>query len=453
MNHSAGTVVSFAMALSLIMGSAFVAYLAALVTPFLRSRPQPPGDASGFDWHIFVPCRDEEAVIGTTLARLRAEFPGMHLWVIDDGSIDFTGDVIRSYQADDPHVHLVRRVAPNARTGKGDALNAAYQALCEWLPAPLAPERVVIGVFDADGSPASGCLEVISGAQLFGDPEVAAVQIEVRMSNREERQPLGDGPRLRNLLGRTLVRMQDLEFRTAIPAMQLSRRTTRTVAMGGNGQFARLSALRTIAEGAPGPWRGSLLEDYELGLHLKLAGWHTAFTRDTWVDQEGLWNVKQLVAQRTRWSQGAMQCVRYLPQIWNSPKLTTLGVLEVSYCLFQPWLQLFGSVVYPTLVLLLALRYAIHPEIAGQFLSNGGWGLLVAYLGFGLVQFTLWGPLYWRKCERAAGFWRCLGWGMAYSLYIWLYCVCTWRALARLAKGRNSWVKTRRNAELRPVGS
>ncbi|MBV6696108.1 glycosyltransferase [Kitasatospora aureofaciens] len=437
------------MALSLILGSTFVAYLVTLVVPFLRSKPHPRGDAGAFDWHVFVPCLDEAAVIGDTLTRLRAEFPGMHLWVIDDESADATAAIIRAHQIEDPHVHLVARYAPHARTGKGDALNAAYRALCEWLPEGASADTVVVGVFDADGAPAPGCLEVIAAGHLFGDPEVAAVQIEVRMGNRTERRPMPDGGRLSNLLGRTLVRMQDLEFRTAIPAMQLSRRVTRTVALGGNGQFARLSALRDISEGDGGPWRGSLLEDYELGLRLTLAGRRSAFTRDTWVDQEGLWNVKQLLVQRSRWGQGAMQCMQYLPQIWRSPRLTTLGVLEISYCLLQPWLQLFGSVVYPVLIALLALRYAAHPAIIGQFLDSGGWGLLTAYLLFSVVQFTLWGPLYRAKCERGSGFWRSIGWGICYTVYTWLYCVATWRALARLVNGRDSWAKTRRNAELK----
>ncbi|MFI6446555.1 glycosyltransferase family 2 protein [Kitasatospora sp. NPDC050543] len=448
MSESSGTLVSLGMALSLILGSAFVAYLAAIAIPFLRSRPGQPGDASGFDWHAFVPCRDEAAVIGDTLGRLRSQFPGMHLWLIDDASVDATAEVIRTEAAGDPHVHLVRRCLPEARTGKGEALNAAYLALNEWLPEGISPERVVVGVFDADGIPAPGCLEVIAADHLFGDPEVAAVQIEVRMGNRDDRSPVPGAGRLRNLAARTLVRMQDLEFRTTIPAMQLGRRITRTVALGGNGQFTRLSALRGISEPGGGPWRGSLLEDFELGLHLRLGGWQTAFTRDTWVDQEALWNARLLLTQRARWGQGSMQCMRYLPKVWRSSKLTTLGVLEISYCLFQPWMQLFGSVVYPVLIAMLALRYAAHPEVIGQFLEQGGWGLLAAYLVLSAIQFTLWGPLYWRKCERGVGFWRSLGWGMAYTVYIWLYCLATWRALVRLSNGRNGWAKTRRNAEL-----
>ena len=80
---------------------------------------------------------------------------------------------------------------------------------------------------------------------------------------------LADGPeagRLRNLASRVLVRVQDLEFRTAISAIQLNRRLTRSVGMGGNGQLTRMTALDAVCERPGHPWGGTLLEDFELGI-------------------------------------------------------------------------------------------------------------------------------------------------------------------------------------------
>src|SRR5690606_24282051 len=123
---------------------------------------------------------------------------------------------------------------------------------------------------------------------LFGAEDIAAVQVEVRMSNRDERRPYPGEDWLKNLAARTFVRMQDIEFRGPISAIQLSRRFTRTVNVGGNGQLARWSALAEIST-EQGPWRGALLEDFELGLHLLLGGWRNAYTPDAWVDQEALY--------------------------------------------------------------------------------------------------------------------------------------------------------------------
>ncbi|MER8037199.1 glycosyltransferase [Streptomyces hydrogenans] len=444
MGDSPSVVVTSTTTLFLVLAVASVGYLVALVVPFLRGRPRPAGDASRFDWHVIVPCLNEAAVIGETLTRLREAFPDAHLWIVDDASDDDTAALVTRHRQGDRRIHLVPRELPRARTGKGDALNAAYRALLATLPADAAPDRVVIGIFDADGVPAPRCLDVVASPHLLGDPSVDAVQIEVRMRNRDERRPLPGSGRLRNLIARTLVRLQDIEFRAAVPAIQAGRSFTGTVSLGGNGQFVRLDALRALDD-APdrgGPWRNSLLDDYELALHLALAGRTVAFTRDTWVEQEGLWSARRLLVQRTRWSQGTMQCARHLRTVWRSRRLSVPGRLEISYSLLQPWLQLLVSLVCPALLV-----------VAASHLIGGGttrWGLLLGYLLLAVVQFGMWGPLYRAKCEPDQGFWRSVGWGFAYTAYVWCYSLATWRALGRHLRGDGAWAKTRRNAEIVP---
>lgn len=256
------------------------------------------------------------------------------------------------------------RVRPQARTGKGDAPNAAYRALLDWLPAHADLMRTIVVVVDADGRPAPNWLSVCAGEELFGDPTLGAVQVDVWMSNRGV--PPADGGRF----AAGLVRMQDLEFRTAIAAIQTSRGITGTISMGGNGQFTRIAALRSIADES-GPWRGALLEDFELGVHLLTAGWHTGFTRDTHVAQEGLYSLRRFLAQRTRWGQGTMQCARYVRRIWDSRHLTTLGAAEMLYYLAQPWLQLLGSLVYPIPFLLLGFRAVADRCGTGSRVARG----------------------------------------------------------------------------------
>jgi hypothetical protein len=68
---------------------------------------------------ILVPARDEEAAIGTTVARLRKAFPGAEVIVADDGSRDRTADVAEEGGA------FVLRLP---RRGKGQALSAAERA-------------------------------------------------------------------------------------------------------------------------------------------------------------------------------------------------------------------------------------------------------------------------------------------------------------------------------------
>ncbi|MEU4211054.1 glycosyltransferase [Streptomyces sp. NPDC026206] len=433
----------------LLSGIAFVAYVAFIAIPYMRYTPRSPGDAAVFAWHLFVPCRDEEAVIGVTIAHLRESFPQAHVWVIDDASTDGTARQVRSAAAADDRVHLVSRRLPHARAGKGKALNAAYRALDRWLPHDTDRTRVIVGVVDADGMPAANCLDMCAADHLFGDAQVSSVQIAVRMVNRDDPHPFRRRGRFVNALGQTLVRMQDLEFRAPISAIQLTRHRTRTVGLGGNGQFTRLSALDTVRRVYGQPWGGSLLEDYELSLHLLLTGHRNEYTPDTYVDQEGLPSLRRLITQRTRWGQGTMQCCRYLPRLWNCEYVPKAGKLEASYYLLCPWLQLLGTFVVLSPLAALALEAAAptaHPEPASIWPAGSG---LMLHLLLELVPFAVWGPLYVRRCESATGLRGAVGYGLAYFLYIvLLFYVTSWRAFFRIVRGRTTWSKTRRNAEL-----
>ena len=437
----------FTQALALTMSVAFVTYVCLIVLPYLRHRREPAGDPTRLEWHFMVPCRDEQSVIGGTVRYLRSTFPSAHVWIIDDDSDDATAAVVRqSRQHNDGSIHLVQRMRPHARTGKGEALNAGYRAIKQWMGRHADAGHAVLVVVDADGRPAPNCLAVCASDGLFGDPGIGAVQIDVRMINRGV--PEADVGRFRRAYGSVLVRMQDLEFRTAIAAIQMSRRVTGTISMGGNGQFTRLSALDSIAGPDGRPWRGSLLEDFELGVQLLTGGWRTGFSVDTHVDQEGLYSMRRFLAQRTRWGQGTMQCARYLRQVWESRHLSTLGAAEIMYYLAQPWMQLVGTVVYPIPFVFLGVRTVQDPAEVWQWWTGGAWLLFAVYGVFGLLPFLMWGPIYRARCERAGSWWRGLGYGFAYALYIYTFYVTSWRAVTRLARGRNGWAKTRRNTEV-----
>lgn len=440
-------------AIAITMSSAFVIYVCLIVVPYLRHRRAQSGRPELFDWHFLVPCRDEEEVIGDTIRYLRVTFPLAHVWAIDDDSDDTTADIVRN--VGDGFVHLVSRRRPHARTGKGDALNAGYRELLSWCDRrqaqELAADDVIVVVVDADGRPAPDLLEVCAADHLFGDPDIGAVQVDVRMSNRNT--PAPGARRFQRWRRSLLVRMQDLEFSTAIAAIQMSRGYTGTISMGGNGQLTRLSALDSIAGPERRPWGGSLLEDFELGVHVLTAGWKTGFTIDTYVDQEALYSLRRFLAQRTRWGQGTMQCARYVPRIWRSEHVSTLGAAEMFYYLAQPWMQLFGTVVYPLPFILLGVDAVRDSAQFWSWFSGGVWLVFAIYVVLGMLPFLLWGPIYWLRHERRGSVLRGVGWGLAYSLYIYTFYVTAWRAVVRLIRGRNGWAKTRRNAQATDTGT
>ncbi len=432
---------------ALVLCVLFLAYVALILVPFLQRTPDRPGDAGDFRWHLILPCLDEEVVIARTVTRLRMDHPDAHLWCVDDDSSDDTGVILGKLQRRDPYVHRISRRAPNARQGKGAALNAAWVELTDWLAEhdPDAdPSRVIVGVVDADGRLDPAALDVIAGPDGFGDPAIGAVQVQVRMMNRGLDRIDGGDPAAATRFQRLLVTLQDLEFRTVIAAMQHLRHRIGSAGMGGNGQFSRLVVLNEIAAENSTPWHGALLEDFELGLHVLLAGWGNKYCNDTWVAQEGLPDVRLLVRQRARWAQGGMQCAKYFRRILLSPRIGTASALEISYFLLIPWTQLLGTLVYGAAALILAYWALAFPAGVLAWFTAGAWGLVPLALCFGVTPLVLWGFVYRSRCEPTLSRWQALGLGLAYWGYTYLMLLAVWSAFWRLVRSRDGWVKTAR---------
>jgi cellulose synthase/poly-beta-1,6-N-acetylglucosamine synthase-like glycosyltransferase len=266
------------------------------------------------------------------------------------------------------------------------------------------------------------------------------------MMNRADPKPFAHRGRLVNLLARWLLRMQDLEFRTVIAAMQSLRSRTGTVGLGGNGQFARLSVLDTIRSQYGAPWHGALLEDYELGIHVLLAGSQVKHVYDTHVSQEALPSFRRLLTQRTRWAQGNIQCVRYIPDIVRSRHFDSAGVLETCYYLILPFLQVLGLICLLTLTGFAVAHSIANPAVRAGQLHNAGLLLALSAI-FGVGPFALWGPVYKRRCEPQTSWPMAFAYGLGLWLYVYYMYICIVRAFARVILGRNGWAKTRRNSE------
>lgn len=442
------SVLESAQALAFVLLVLFLAYIAVIMVPFLRRTADPEGMPGDFTWHVFIPCRDEETVIGNTLATLRRQFPEAHVWVVDDASEDGTARIVQSASTADPFVHLVRRVLPNARSGKGDALNTAYRALDDWLPLEAGRETVIIMVLDADGLMSENAFRQAAGPRAFGDPEVGAAQAAVWMSNLNDpalKTARGFG-RVKHAFARYLVLMQDMEFRTTIAAMQSLRRHTLTVGLGGNGQFTRLSTLDAIAMTSGEPWHGALLEDYELAIHVMLSGYKTVYMHDAHVSQEALPGLRRLLTQRTRWCHGGMQCSKYLGKIFESPYFSNIGAIECSYFLLQPFIQILGLALWPTLFIAMVALGSLSMGSFQAWLA-ASWFIVPLIIVTGIAPFALWGPVYRQQAapdkSRLAG----VLWGVGYWLYMYQNYVSVLRASYRLITGRHGWAKTRRNNE------
>ncbi|HEX7097369.1 MAG TPA: glycosyltransferase, partial [Acidimicrobiales bacterium] len=367
-------------------------------------------------------------VIGRTVQRLLEQRRhNLAVLVIDDASDDSTASIVEAFPRD--RVWLLRRSLPDARKGKGEALNAGFRHLCQSdLLRGWPSNRVIVGVLDADGRLEPGALAEVE--RCFGDPRTGGVQIGVRMYNRD---------------GGLLARMQDIEFATIGRLFQRGRDRIGSAGLGGNGQFTRLLALRSIG---PAPWSRCLTEDLELGLQLHVRGWHVRYCGDVSVAQQALLDVRRLVRQRARWFQGYLQCLSLLTLVTGSPKVGLRKRIELGMGLILPVLLLLNSVA-----ILLGFVAFVSALVSAAF---DGWdaGRALRHLpvlyAFSFATVPLVACAY-RQVDKISWL-RAVALAHAYVVYsnlVWL--PAGWRAAVRAVRGQDRWDKTERTASAADV--
>ncbi|MEV6341843.1 glycosyltransferase [Actinoplanes sp. NPDC051851] len=377
---------------------------------------------------IIVPALNEEAVVANTVtAALRLRGPAgtlTRVLVVDDGSDDRTPEVLAAI--DHPRLHIMRRDLPEARQGKGEALNAAYRFIAQRTALDgVRPEHVVLGIIDGDGQGSDNIL--VEVGRLMGDTAVGAVQVQVRIRNRN----------------RLLGAVQDLEFGAIVDACQNMRDALDTVGLGGNGQFSRLSTLLALGSA---PWSSCLVEDLELGLRMHLSGVAIRYTSRAAVTQQAVVDIRRLTRQRTRWAQGNIQCARYLGSLFASGNIGRTSLVEMLHYLVSPW----ANAAVTVLLLVTGAAGAAGLTIGHPIAVLPTWAALAESLGVWLVVTTFPG-LVWalvhkhKRGDEAMP--RMLVAALAYPAFLLLGLAATYRAIGRQASGRSAWAKTERLAE------
>jgi cellulose synthase/poly-beta-1,6-N-acetylglucosamine synthase-like glycosyltransferase len=202
--------------------------------------------------------------------------------------------------------------------------------------------------------------------------------------------------------------------------------------MGGNGQFNRLSALRSIDEGN-GPWHPTLTEDQDLGIRLLLNGWRSEHDNSCDVSQQGVRNIKRLWTQRTRWSQGNLQAMTYLGRVARGP-LRWWRCCDLLGVLVLPIVQgIVGVSLACSIWFAVVERYRVVPASPV---------LIAAFLVLGMGS-TVIGCV-----ARCGGSWRgvlrSVPVAVAYVGYTWMMWPVLIRSSLRVLLRRGSWAKTER---------
>lgn len=111
------------------------------------------------------------------------------------------------------------------------------------------------------------------------------------------------------------------------------------VALGGNGQFVRATALDAVAlKKQEEYWnQEALTEDLELGVRLLTEKWKNVYIDSTYVSQEGTENLAALFRQRERWAWGTLQTLKQFvlqPSFWRK-KFNLRTKLDIAFYLIH----------------------------------------------------------------------------------------------------------------------
>jgi 1,2-diacylglycerol 3-beta-glucosyltransferase len=407
--------------------SLYYVVLFVLSLPVLARRDPQEGPRQAM--FLIMPAHNEEAVIGDTLESLvRLDYNRYAVLVVNDGSTDATGELAREFEATG-RVLVVDRRPEVAGRGKGAVLNEGYRVLNRLLeedhPLVAGFDRdVVVGVVDADGHLEADALHEV--AKLFADPHVAGVQMGVIIGDAREG---------------LLERCQDLEFVGFSHLAQAARDRIGSVGLGGNGQFTRLAALRSL--GRP-PWTDCLTEDLDLGLNLTRLGWKIRFCRTTAVTQQGVRTIRAWLRQRTRWAQGHYQCWHHVPRLLGATNVRLATRIDLSLYLF-----FVAFVMFVAANLAIAAAGAtgwiwVNNEFLAFLPAGPTRNITMEVIGLSPVVMLL--ARYQQRSPHPLRWWELPAYGAAFALYVYLWTLASMLAWFRLVSGRIGWAKTRRVA-------
>ena len=229
---------------------------------------------------VVLPARNEAAQLPRTLAALeRLDYPAERLSIVlvDDGSADRTGEVMKEFASSRCRVGVVSLSAP---AGKVEALNAGI--------AGVAPTELV-AVCDADRAPEPQSLRRLAAA--FADPSVGAVTGYVLPANAD-----------RSVVSRYAA--VEAWVHQLVTSAAKDRLDLNPPMLGG-GSVYRRDALDAIG----GFSARGFAEDLESTVALTRAGWRTRFLEDAVFENVLVETASEYWHQHVRWARGVFSAV------------------------------------------------------------------------------------------------------------------------------------------------
>jgi cellulose synthase/poly-beta-1,6-N-acetylglucosamine synthase-like glycosyltransferase/peptidoglycan/xylan/chitin deacetylase (PgdA/CDA1 family)/spore germination protein YaaH len=406
----------------LLMSGRLVSVGALAIYDRFRRRGTDGPDVSGYQpgVAVLIPAYNEERVIErTVMAVLNSDYPSLRAIVIDDGSKDRTGDVVReTFWKEIAQGRLT--VLTQANGGKAAALNLGLESVTE---------EIFVGI-DADTIIAPDAIRRM--VPHFVDPKIGALAGNAKVGNKI------------NLW----TRWQALEY---ITSQNFERRALNT--------FSAVS----VVPGAIGAWRtqavkqcggyhvDTVAEDADLTMALLQAGYKVEYEDRALAFTEAPSSANSLMRQRFRWSFGILQATwkhrsafaRKGALGWMA--LPNIVVFQIALPLFSPFIDLMfvvGSLKY------LVWDKHFHPDTA----DPASFQQLVLFFAFFLViDFIASAIAFALERREGRADWMLLGhvWLQRFA-YRQLFSLVLIKTLKRAAEGGAfSWDKLERKATVR----
>lgn len=244
-----------------------------LILAHIRQAVPPVGTTRTPSVTVVIPAHNEGAGIAACIRSvLASDYENMDIAVVDDGSMDGTFDELLKF-SNNPRVKIYAQL----NRGKWSALNAAIAAT----------KAEIVVCIDADTIIDPNAVTQL--VKQFSNPRVGAVAGKITVGNRRS----------------LLARLQALEYATA---QNFDRRAYDLI----NGMMVvpgAIGAWRTEAIRAAGRFTNdTMAEDADMTMAVSRAGYRITYADNAIAYTEAPETVRQLLAQRLRWSLGMFQC-------------------------------------------------------------------------------------------------------------------------------------------------
>jgi cellulose synthase/poly-beta-1,6-N-acetylglucosamine synthase-like glycosyltransferase len=355
---------------------------------------------------VLIPAHNEETVIERTLdATLRFDYPmeKLQILVINDGSSDRTGEIVKEVARNHPQVTYYEVPKNEGGRGKSRVLNLGLKQT----------DAEVIAVYDADNQPLPEALKYLV-AELMVHPELGAVLGNFRTINRDK-----------NWLTK-FISIETLSFQSILQAGRWALFKVATLP-GTNYVIWR----RLIDE--LGGWdEEAITEDSELSIRIYEKGYRIKYIPFAVTFEQEPETVNVWVKQRTRWARGnnyvLTKFLREIPKFQNK-----FLAVEMLY-LFSLYYLFLLAIGISDLIFILSVAHLIALPLPGPY-------TIVWLLAIFLFVLEIFLVLSYEGEDSPRNFFLILAMYVTYCQF-WIYVVGKAIYLDYIKREKRTWTKT-----------